>query len=73
MNKFFQVSKRLAVGAVAAGAAVAANAQAAPSIDTASVVATINGGLVAIGAIGLAVLGVYGTIAIYNWIKRPIK
>ena len=73
MNKFFKVSKRLAVGAVAAGAAVAANAQAAPSIDTASVVATINGGLVAIGAIGLAVLGVYGTIAIYNWIKRPIK
>jgi len=77
MNKFFQLSKRVAgkvaIGAVAAGGAVAAHAQTAPTVDTTQVVATITGGLAAIGSIGIAVLSVYGVIAIYNWVKRPIK
>lgn len=80
MKKFFQEAKRvastgygkLAVVAGGVGAAGLAHAD-TTTIDTSQVVATILGGLAAIGAIGIAVLSVYGTIAIYNWVKRPIK
>lgn len=77
MGKFFQGVKRISQKAAVAfggGAAVVAHAQAAPSgPDVSAVVAVITGGLAAIGLIGVAVLSVYGTIAIYNWVKRPIK
>lgn len=78
MGKFFQGVKRISQKAAVAfgvgGAAVVAHAQAVPSgPDVSAVVAVISGGLAAIGLIGVAVLSVYGTIAIYNWVKRPIK
>lgn len=81
MNKFFNAGKALVargcgkalVVASGVGLAGAAHAQTGTTVDVSSVVSTINGGLAAIAAIGLAVLGVYGAIAIYNWVKRPIK
>jgi|GEM_PF-1614623 Inovirus Coat protein B len=82
MNKFFNAGKALVargcgkalVVASGVGLAGAAHAQTSgTTVDVSSVVSTIHGGLAAIAAIGLAVLGVYGAIAIYNWVKRPIK
>lgn len=77
MSKFFQgvkrVSQKAAIAFGVSGAAVVAHAQTSSGPDVSAVVAVITGGLAAIGLIGVAVLSVYGTIAIYNWVKRPIK
>ncbi|MCO5415219.1 major capsid protein [Ralstonia mojiangensis] len=78
MNKFSQVAKRVGSSvygktAVVAGGLGLAGLAHADGPDVSAVVAVITGGLAAIGLIGVAVLSVYGTIAIYNWVKRPIK
>lgn len=66
--------KKVGAGAVAVIASGAAMAQPSGStVDVAQVVSTINGGLAAVGAIGVAILGIAAVVAIYNWVKRPIK
>ncbi len=70
------ISKKVLVGAgavVAAGSAMAQTATTTGSVDVSSVVSTLSGGLTAIGAIGVAILGLAAVVAIYNWVKRPIK
>ncbi|WP_394474983.1 major capsid protein [Ralstonia mannitolilytica] len=69
MNSMF---KKVAVGAGAVAVAGSAMAE-STGVDVSSVVSTINGGLAAIGAIGVAILGIAAVVAIYNWVKRPIK
>lgn len=68
------IFKKVGLGAGAVAAAGSAMAQSSgQSVDVSSVVSTINGGLAAIGAIGVAILGIAAVVAIYNWVKRPIK
>ncbi|CAJ0709532.1 hypothetical protein LMG7143_01107 [Ralstonia thomasii] len=66
--------KQLGLGAMAVVAAGSAMAQTAPSaVDVSSVVSTLGTGLAAIGLIGVAVLGLAAVVAIYNWVRKPIK
>ncbi|CAJ0679466.1 MULTISPECIES: major capsid protein [Ralstonia] len=66
--------KKVGAGAVAVIASGAAMAQTSGStVDVTAVTDTLKGGLTAIGAIGVAILGIAAVVAIYNWVKRPIK
>ncbi|MHA6848542.1 major capsid protein [Ralstonia syzygii] len=58
---------------VGAGIAAAAGSALADGPDVSAVVTTIGTGVAAVAAIGVAVLSVIATIAIYQWVKRPIK
>ncbi len=66
--------KQLGLGAAAVMAAGSAMAQTTgTSVDVSAVTTTLGTGLAAIAAIGVAVLGLAAVVAIYNWVKRPIK
>ncbi|WP_425219095.1 major capsid protein [Ralstonia solanacearum] len=58
---------------VAAGAVGVAGSAMADGVDVSGVVNTIGTGLAAIGAIGVAILGLAAVVAIYNWVRKPIK
>lgn len=82
MKKGFNAVKELAIrarqkaligGVAAALGTVATGAHAAGDLDVSAVVTVIASGAAAIASIGVAVLSIYGTIAIYQWVKRPIK
>lgn len=69
--------KQLGLGAAAvitAGSAMAQSSGTTSSgVDVSAVVSTLGTGLTAIGAIGVAILGLAAVVAIYNWVRRPIK
>lgn len=80
MNKTFNAVKALAARgynktAIAIGvAATAGGANAAGTdIDLSAVTAAIAQGVVAIGTIGVAVLGVRAAVATYSWVRQAIK
>lgn len=58
---------------VAAGVAVAAGSAMADGVDVSAVVTTLGTGVAAIGLIGVAILGLAAVVAIYNWVRKPIK
>ncbi|WP_324761325.1 major capsid protein [Ralstonia pickettii] len=60
-------------GAFAVGAAVAAGSAMADGVDVSAVVTTLGTGVAAIGLIGVAILGLAAVVAIYNWVRKPIK
>ncbi|ADQ27589.1 hypothetical protein HI806_10370 [Ralstonia solanacearum] len=64
--------KRLAVVAAGVGGAVAAGAANA-AIDLTAVTTAIGDAGTAVGTIGSAVLVVIVGIAVYMWVRRPIK
>ncbi|MHA6915880.1 major capsid protein [Ralstonia pseudosolanacearum] len=60
----------LATGVAAASGAAMADTS---GVDVSSVVTMLGTGLAAIGAIGVAILGLAAVVAIYNWVRKPIK
>ena len=60
----------LATGVAAVSGAAMADTS---GVDVSSVVTTIGTGLAAIAAIGAAILGLAAVVAIYNWVRKPIK
>ncbi len=66
--------KQVGLGAAAVMAGGSAMAQTTgATVDTSAVTSTLNNGLTAVGAIGVAILGLAALVALYNWVKRPIK
>lgn len=54
-------------------AAVSGAAMADTGVDVSAVVTTLGTGVAAIGLIGVAILGLAAVVAIYNWVRKPIK
>ncbi|WP_029307899.1 major capsid protein [Cupriavidus metallidurans] len=79
MKKSFNAIKELAArgynkAAIGAGVAASAGfAHAETAIDLSAVTAAIAQGVVAIGTIGVAVLGVRAAVATYSWVRQAIK
>jgi hypothetical protein len=63
--------KSALVAGIAAASAVAGSANAA-AIDTTATVTAITDSVTAVGAIGVAVLGVYVAIKTYKWVRRAM-
>lgn len=74
MKKYLKQLGLGAAAAITAGSAMAQSSGTTSSgVDVSSVVTTLGTGLAAIGAIGVAILGLAAVVAIYNWVRRPIK
>lgn len=54
------------------GLASMSGANAAVTIDTTDIVATISGGVTAISAIGVAVISLVVVIKLYKWVQRVL-
>lgn len=54
------------------GLVLAGASQAATTIDTTEIVATISGGVTAISAIGVAVISLIVVIKLYKWVQRVL-
>jgi len=63
---------KVAAVAGAVGASGAAMAD-TTGVDVSSTVSLLGTGVAAIGLIGAAILGLAGVVAIYNWVRKPIK
>lgn len=61
------------VGLAAGAVGVAGSAMAEGGVDVSAVVTTLGTGVAAIGLIGVAILGLAAVVAIYNWVRKPIK
>ncbi|WP_296225712.1 major capsid protein [Ralstonia sp. UBA689] len=61
------------VGFAVGTVGVAGSAMAADGVDVSAVVTTLGTGVAAIGLIGVAILGLAAVVAIYNWVRKPIK
>lgn len=67
------IFKKLGLAAGAVAASGAAMAQSSSGVDVSAVVTTLGTGVAAIGLIGVAILGLAAVVAIYNWVRKPIK
>ncbi|UGA37669.1 major capsid protein [Chromobacterium haemolyticum] len=68
LNQF----RRFALPALLAAAAVPAFAAADGSIDTSTITTLLAGGVVAVAAIGAAVMGVNGAIKLWGFVKSAL-
>ncbi|MBB6590695.1 major capsid protein [Ralstonia solanacearum] len=73
MKNFLKRVGLVAAVVMGAGSAMAQTATTGATVDTSAVTATLSNGLTAVGAIGVAILGLAALVALYNWVKRPIK